>query len=241
MAPLALPVLLLAMLLAASCAGFQKRPDPLSERLDSLRLSQIGVENRLAAVEARLSELDARQSSLADRLKGATMPRSASAALRPPAPKPPGAPAAAHTPRPAAPQEDPEGLYEAALRLLRQEARPREAKALFERFLKSYPRHRLTPNAMYWSAECLYDLKEFASAVVAFNEVAAAYPQHQKAAAALLKMGYSYLCLKDEANARDYLGRVGRLYPDSKEALAARAALERIAKRAYARKKEEES
>jgi tol-pal system protein YbgF len=241
MARLALPLLLLATLLVASCAGFQKRLDPLSERLDSLRLSQMGIENRLAAVEARLAELDARQQSFAGRLEGASAPRSASVVRRPPAPEPAGAPAAAAAPAPAAPRDNPEALYEAALRLLRQERKAREAKILFERFLKLYPQHRLTPNAMYWSGECLYDLREYVGAVVAFKEVPAAYPKHRKAAAALLKMGYCYLCLQDEANARDYLGRVGRLYPGSEEARAARAALERIAKRAYAGKKEEES
>jgi len=215
MARFALPLLLLAALSAASCAGFQKGPHPLQDQLEALRLAQLGTETRLGAVESRLADIERTRRREAAAQKAAAAQAEA-----------PGEPAA--TPAPTPEPGSPEALYEQALRLLQGEKKPAEARALFERLAKEYPQHALAPNARYWSGECLYDLKDYAAAVVAFKEVVAGYPESPKAAAALLKMGYSYLGLNDTANARDYLGRVERLYPDSEAAPLARAALQRL-------------
>jgi tol-pal system protein YbgF len=219
----ALPLLLLAALSAASCAGFQKGPRPLQDQLEALRLAQLGTEGRLAAVEAKMADLERQK-----RLEAARKAVPQAEAPPEPASEPPATQAAEALPAPSPAPDSPEGLYEAGLRLLREERKPQEARGVFERFLKGHPQHPLAPNALYWSGECLYDLKDYAGAVLAFKEVAAGFPEHPKAPAALLKMGYSYLGLNDPQNARDYLGRVERLYPESEAAPLARAALQQL-------------
>jgi len=227
MARIALPLLLVAGL-TVGCAGFQKGPDPVPDQLQSIRLTQLGLESRLANVEARLAEIAPPRAPEARSKEAAPkQPAGAGPATEAKAPAVP-AQAATATEAPAKEPDPAEAAYEKGLALLRDAHQPREARAAFAAFLKEHPKHALAPNALYWSGECLYDLKEYADAIPVFKEVAVSYPQHPKAAAALLKMGYSYLGLEDTANARDYLGRVEKLYPGSDVAPLAKAALERL-------------
>ncbi|MFH0809212.1 MAG: tol-pal system protein YbgF [Pseudomonadota bacterium] len=223
MARHALPLVLIAALSVAACAGSKAHDRRLQDQIESIRLSPFALENRISAVETGLTPK--------------TPPGAGGQAGGAPLGQTPSKAEAA----PSVADEGPDALYDTALRLLRQEDKPEEARVALERFAQLYPQHKRLPNVLYWTGECFYDQREYPAAILAFRKVVVEHPKHSKAAAALLKMGYSYLSLDDVSNAQDYLGRVEQLYPGTEPAATARAALERLNARLQPASKEDGS
>jgi len=103
-----------------------------------------------------------------------------------------------------------------------------EALALFNAFLKHFPKDDLADNAQYWIGEIYYDIENYPSAILAFKEVVTVYGDRNKAPDALLKIGYAYLALDDPNNARFFLKRVIKNYPFSKAEVKAREKLKEL-------------
>jgi tol-pal system protein YbgF len=95
-------------------------------------------------------------------------------------------------------------LYDAGLKHVLA-GKTKEGRAELQRFIATYPKSALQPNARYWLGESYYHEKRYPESVVAFKDVHRLYPKHEKAAAALLKLGYAYAALGDKGNARFYL------------------------------------
>lgn len=101
-----------------------------------------------------------------------------------------------------------------------------EARAAFAAFLKAYPRHSLSDNALYWIGESHYAEKDFTRALEKFHEIADKYPGENKAPDALLKAGFSHMEMNDGDRARAVLEKVIAMYPGTDAASKARKAIE---------------
>ena len=128
----------------------------------------------------------------------------------------PGAPAPAVAPTPAA--ETPAGLYERALKILREEQDFAQGRELMSSFLKRYPEDPLAINAAYWIGEAFYAEKNYEKAILQFEDVIQKYGDHPKVAAALLKQGLAFDTLGDRASGRLLLQRTVERFPASQEA-----------------------
>ncbi len=124
--------------------------------------------------------------------------------------------APAVTPTPVA--ETPAGLYERALKVLREDQRFAEGRELMISFLKRYPEDPLAINAAYWVGEAYYAEKNYEKAILQFEDVIQKYGDHPKVAAALLKQGLAFDTLGDRASARLLLQRTVERFPASQEA-----------------------
>jgi tol-pal system protein YbgF len=101
-----------------------------------------------------------------------------------------------------------------------------EARAAFAAFLKAYPRHSLSDNALYWTGEAHYAEKDFTRALEKFREAADKYPGENKAPDALLKAGFSHMEMNEGERARAVLEKVVATYPGTDAASRAKKALE---------------
>lgn len=133
-----------------------------------------------------------------------------------PVPVVPATPAAVVAPTPAS--ETPAGLYERALKVLREEQKFAEGRELMSSFLKRYPEDPLAINAAYWVGEAFYAEKNYEKAILQFEDVIQKYGDHPKVAAALLKQGLAFETLGDRASARLLLQRTVERFPASQEA-----------------------
>jgi tol-pal system protein YbgF len=101
------------------------------------------------------------------------------------------------------------------------------AAEAFRNFFRRYSQHAYADNAVYWMAECAYDMKNHRLALKLFRQVVEDYPSGNKAPDALLKMAYCHIRLKEEKNARAVLAQVVESFPRSQ---VARLASETLAK-----------
>lgn len=100
-----------------------------------------------------------------------------------------------------------------------------EARGVFASFLRSYPRHALSDNALYWIGEAYYSEKDFEKALEKFIEVADKYPEENKAPDALLKAGFSQLEMTRKDKAKEVLEKLISRYPKSDAASKAMKAV----------------
>lgn len=150
------------------------------------------------------------------------------AQVRKPGPQPAAKPAPKPaTTAPVASAASPQTLYEKGLNLIRS-GRAAPGRSTLEQFLKTYPKHPLAPNALYWIGEGWYGEKNYPQAILAFKDVVAKYPKHAKAQAALLKIGMSYRNVGDKDNAVFYLRTLVDDHPGSEPARLAEQQLREI-------------
>jgi len=101
-----------------------------------------------------------------------------------------------------------------------------QAISLYETFLKEYPAHYLSDNALFGIGECKLKMKRFYEATGIFKEVVEKYPDGNKVADALWSIGTAYLAMDDPENARAYLSRVAQEYPATQSGILARKKLQ---------------
>jgi len=140
-----------------------------------------------------------------------------------------GLPAVAVLPsaEPEAAPADPSQSYAAALSSY-EAGRFETSREQFAAFLQRFPRHRLVPNALYWTGETWYDQARYDKAAEAFEQVLRDYPRHEKSPDALLKLAYSALRQGKPDKARAYLNRLQAVYPDSRASRLGRQARSRL-------------
>ena len=135
------------------------------------------------------------------------------------APAAPAAPAAAD---PASESRD----YEAALTQLRA-GKFREAATGFVAFTKAYPNSSFQPNAHFWAASALYQLKDNVGAAEHYAKVASQWPDDTRAPDALLGLSSTQAARNDTAGATKTLERLVAKYPSSSAATIARQRLKK--------------
>jgi tol-pal system protein YbgF len=91
----------------------------------------------------------------------------------------------------------------------------------FERIIKDYPQHNLTPNAYYWLGETYYARKEYDKAALSFLEGKRKFPNSAKAGHNLLKLGLSLHYLKQDNDACLTFDEVEKYYVAKDKSLEA--------------------
>ena len=108
-----------------------------------------------------------------------------------------------------------------------------DARKMFERFIKEYPRESLASNSYFWIAETYYSEKKYEDAILAYEDFLKKYPNHSKASGAMLKQGYAFIDLggnKNRLAGKDILETLIEKYPKSKEAALAQKKIKEISK-----------
>ncbi len=103
-----------------------------------------------------------------------------------------------------------------------------EAAESFKDFVKRYPQHSLTDNALYWSGEAYYALGEYKNALVEFEKVVKEYPNGNKAPDALLMAGFAFIKLNNKQKAEEVLAYLIDRYPGTKSAKEAKEKLKNL-------------
>jgi tol-pal system protein YbgF len=116
------------------------------------------------------------------------------------------------------------GLYNYGLNLV-YSYRCGEAIPIFRDFLSLYPYSSLADNAVYWTGECYYRMKNYSRAAREFQKVITKYPRGNKVPDALLKKGLAYLSLGRYVSAFRTLEDLTYRYPESRSAYLARKTL----------------
>jgi tol-pal system protein YbgF len=96
---------------------------------------------------------------------------------------------------------------------------------MWAEFAQKYPEHELVPNAIFWQGESYYQLREYARAVLKYQEVIDNHKDSTKYRAALLKQGISFMRLGRVKAGRLLLQDVVDKFPDSPEAKRAQIIL----------------
>lgn len=138
------------------------------------------------------------------------------------------APATAPAPLPKADPQSEMRDYEVALGHLRT-GKFKEAQDAFEKFIATYPKASLLPNATYWLGSSLYQQKLHARSAEVFGRVAAQWPNDAKAPDALLAQSNALVEAKDVKGAIKVLDTLIEKYPTSPVAATARSRLKTLA------------
>jgi tol-pal system protein YbgF len=121
-------------------------------------------------------------------------------------------------------------LYDEAHIALK-EKRFGEARKMFERFIKDYPRESLASNSYFWIGESYYSEKKYEDAILAYEDFIKKYPNHDKTRGTMLKQGYAFIELGGKKNrlaGKDILETLIEKYPKSKEASLAQKKIKEI-------------
>lgn len=103
--------------------------------------------------------------------------------------------------------------------------REKAAEAVLNRFLEVHPKHARKSEALYRRAESYFNAKNYAGAVLKFQEVIDADKTSSWAAWAMLRQGECFEKQGQKENAKLFFEDVVRLWPKSKAAKDARAKL----------------
>lgn len=121
-------------------------------------------------------------------------------------------------------------LYQKGLDLV-DKAKYLEAAAVFQKFLKQYPKSQFVPNARYWIGECTYSVRDLQQSIKAFQTFVEKHPRNPKVPEAILRQGdaFNELGMPDEARA--FYQKVIQSYPKNAAAERARAKIKRLDER----------
>ncbi len=208
--------------LGRQVAELQSGLDTLRVEFQSIngRLDDLGRANEQAAADMALvrDDLGMQISVLAERL-AKTETKIAQLAVPAPAPAP-VAPSVKPATKTSAEQD-----YQQALEKILTGSDFAGGRADLEKFLKKYPKHELSVNALYWIGEAFYGEKKYENAILKFQEVIQKYSDHPKAASALLKQGKAFAALGDTSNAETTWKQLLKTFPLSPEAKKAKKLL----------------
>lgn len=105
--------------------------------------------------------------------------------------------------------------YNAAIALMRDNARQNEAITAFQNFIKAYPDSTYLPNANYWLGQLNYNKGKKDDATFYFASVVKNHPKSPKAPDAMLKVGIIMQDKGDTAKAKAVYQQVVKQYPGS--------------------------
>ncbi|MEX3018831.1 cell division protein CpoB [Kluyvera sp. STS39-E] len=103
--------------------------------------------------------------------------------------------------------------YNAAIALVKDNARQDDAIAAFQNFVKKYPESTYQPNANYWLGQLNYNKGKKDDAAFYFASVVKNYPKSPKAADAMFKVGVIMQDKGDTAKAKAVYQQVVSKYP----------------------------
>lgn len=101
----------------------------------------------------------------------------------------------------------------------------RETIRLMGEFLKQYPSHQYSDNAVFWTGESYYQLKNYEQANSEFEKVVTKYPNGNKVPDAMLRSGICMLKLSKPEKAKSSFDQLIKKYPESVAARKAKASL----------------
>ena len=139
------------------------------------------------------------------------------------------APAAAGTDK-AEPQTDSDpakALYDKAYALYK-EGNYERARSYWAEFTDTFKGHAFTPSAVFWQGQCYYMLKDYARAVILYEDVIEKYQKSSKYKAALLRSGYSWDHLGKPELAKMRFEEIVKKFPKSVEATQAKRSLDKM-------------
>jgi TolA-binding protein len=127
----------------------------------------------------------------------------------------------------AATSSDPaKALYDKAYALYK-ENQFEKARSYWAEFTDTFKGHSFVPSAVFWQGQCYFKLKDYARAVILFEDVIEKYSKSAKYKAALLRAGYSWDYLGKPELARMRMNEVVKKFPKSVEATQAARFLEK--------------
>ncbi|WP_319759952.1 tol-pal system protein YbgF [Maridesulfovibrio sp.] len=95
-------------------------------------------------------------------------------------------------------------------------------------FTKTFTKHKLVPNAIFWEGECYYQLKDYANAALKYQVVIAKHSKSNKYRPALLKQGLSLIKLGKTKSGRYILEDLIKKAPNSAEAKRAKTIIKNL-------------
>ena len=98
----------------------------------------------------------------------------------------------------------------------------------FKQFVKLYPKHTRTDNAIYWIGECYYTQRLFQDAITSFDEVIQKYGDGDKVMGATLKKGFALIEMGKESEGINVLKGLISKYPLSDEAKLAQRKINEV-------------
>lgn len=110
-----------------------------------------------------------------------------------------------------------EDLYDSSKKLF-DSSKFKEARAGFQKFLKTNPKSSKASSAQFWIAETYYRENSFDQAALEYENLIKKYPKSPKAATAYLKQAYAFDRAGEKAVAKDILKDLVKKFPDTKEA-----------------------
>ena len=117
--------------------------------------------------------------------------------------------------------------YDKAFSLLKQ-SRYADAALEFETFLRQYPSGGLNDDAWYWMAQARYVMREFESALNAYQTIATYFPESSRVPATLLKIGYIQYEMAAYPEARQTLSDLLERFPAHRVAVSAETRLKKM-------------
>ncbi|WNV05149.1 tol-pal system protein YbgF [Candidatus Methylospira mobilis] len=204
----------------------------LTHDLNTLKKQQtdrfLSLEQRLQSSEAQAPPPASAENNASDAAPPVERDANLPPAPIPPAQQPVAKPA---TPPPAAKtsavDEGREAAYQKGLGLLQQGKYPDSIRE-FKKFQATYPSGEYVDNAVYWTGEAYYVLRDLPSSKEAFRKLIKDYPQSSRLPDAMLKMAYIEYDSGLWSNAKNALNDVIKRFPGSKVAEAAQKRLTKI-------------
>ncbi len=184
----------------------------LSEKVENMRLaleSQLAID--LGLIKATAQKDESTQPAVAN----ATAAVGGIAAVVAPEPKK------------VEPVDPAQALYDKGLSLFK-ERKYKEAIRDWAEFTKTFPKHKLVPNAVFWEGECYYQLGDYANAALKYQVVIAEHSKSNKYRSALLKQGLCLIKLGKSKSGRYILEDLIKKAPDSAEAKRAKSILQNL-------------
>ncbi|WP_239061085.1 tol-pal system protein YbgF [Desulfovibrio sp. JC022] len=130
-------------------------------------------------------------------------------------------------PKKAEPADPAQALYDKGLALFK-ERKYKDAIRDMAEFTKTFPKHKLVPNAIFWEGECYYQLKDYANAALKYQVVIAKHSKSNKYRSALLKQGLCLIKLGKTKSGRYILEDLVKKAPDSAEAKRAKSIIKNL-------------
>jgi len=208
---------------AAKQADVAKKLEALEAKIDSLRITQQGFDQKLGELLRQAEETTRRQEPARGREEESAKPGGRTSASDPKADAPAGPPLQAGGPEPPV-VLTPTALYNQAYNDYLK-GNYDLAVSGFGELLKKFPGVSQSAHAQYWIGRSYYSKKDYRQARESYERVIADYPKSDKVPAALFELGVAHAELGDVAKAQERLQQVIDTYPQSNEASRARLKL----------------
>ncbi|CCO24515.1 tol-pal system protein YbgF [Maridesulfovibrio hydrothermalis] len=127
------------------------------------------------------------------------------------------------------PADPAQALYDKALESFKTR-KYKDAIRDWSEFTKTFPKHKLVPNSIFWEGECYYQLKDYANAALKYQVVIAKHSKSNKYRSALLKQGLCLIKLGKTKSGKYILEDLIKKAPDSAEAKRAKTIIKNLKK-----------